>query len=182
MKYWLTTIDQVTQAVLADFGNLNAEQLNRKPDDATWSIAQNIDHLIVINTSYFPVIESLRMGTYRTPWLGKIGFLVSFFGNTVLKAVQPDRKRKMKTFPIWEPTQSDFKPEILIRFQNHQSRLKEFIQGSEDLLEKDVVISSPANKNIVYKLEKAFDIIVTHEQRHLAQAKEVYQMIKSEQR
>jgi hypothetical protein len=41
------------------------------------------------------------------------------------------------------------------------------------------VISSPANKNIVYKLETAFDIIVSHEQRHLEQAKEILQLMKN---
>jgi len=47
------------------------------------------------------------------------------------------------------------------------------IAGCSDLLDKGTIISSPANKNIVYKLEMAFDIITTHEQRHFEQAKEV---------
>ena len=34
--------------------------------------------------------------------------------------------------------------------------------------------TAKANKNIVYKLETAFDIIVTHEERHFEQAKEVW--------
>ncbi len=59
----------------------------------------------------------------------------------------------------------------------HQSNLKELIESSKDLVEAGVVISSPANKNIVYKLEKAFDIIIIHEQRHLEQAKEVLDKI-----
>ncbi len=33
--------------------------------------------------------------------------------------------------------------------------------------------TSPANPNIVYTLEKAFEIIVMHEIRHLEQAKRV---------
>ena len=79
----------------------------------------------------------------------------------------------MKTFPIWEPSKSEISDDILERFINHQSELKELIKNSEDLLARRSVICSPANKNIVYKLETAFDIIVTHEQRHFEQAKEV---------
>jgi hypothetical protein len=45
-------------------------------------------------------------------------------------------------------------------------------------LEKGTVISSPANKYIVYKLETAFDIIVAHEERHLEQAKEVLSVLR----
>jgi hypothetical protein len=48
------------------------------------------------------------------------------------------------------------------------------IQSSSKLLEYKTVISSPANRNIVYKLETAFDIIVAHEFRHFEQAKEVW--------
>jgi len=51
------------------------------------------------------------------------------------------------------------------------------IENSKDLVEKGTVISSPANKNIVYKLEKAFEILLTHERRHFEQSKEIYQLI-----
>ena len=56
----------------------------------------------------------------------------------------------MKTFPIWEPAKSEISGDILSRFEKHQTDLKNLITGSKDLLEKRTVISSPANKNIVY--------------------------------
>jgi acyl carrier protein len=137
---------------------------------------------MVTNRSYFPVIKSVRNGTYRPPFLAKLGFVVSFLGSAVLKAVRPDRIKRMKTFPIWEPATSEITDEILDRFKEHQSKLKEVIEHSKDLVERGTVISSPANRNIVYKLEKAFDIIVTHEKRHFEQSKEVYQLMKTDTR
>lgn len=178
MEKWITQIDETTKFFCEAFGELSIEQLNWKPDPDTWSIAQNIDHLIVINETYFPIIDSIQKGTYKTPFLSKIGFIVSFFGDVILKAVQPDRKKKMKTFPIWEPARSNVWIGILERFKEHQSELKKMIENSKDSVDKGVVISSPANRNIVYKLEKAFDIIVTHEQRHFEQSKEVLQLLK----
>jgi hypothetical protein len=62
-------------------------------------------------------------------------------------------------------------------FEKHQSELKKLIEDSSDLLDKSTIISSPANRNIVYKLETAFDIIVTHERRHFEQAKEIEKLI-----
>ena len=180
MNRWIDQIDQTTQDFLRSFEGLDAEQLNWKPDPATWSIAQNIDHLIVINESYFPVIESIRKGTYRPSFLVRFGFVVSFFGRTVLQAVQPDRTRKMKTFPVWEPAKSAFPEGILERFVAHQSELKAWIGNAGDLVAQGVVISSPANKQIVYKLERAFDIIVTHERRHYEQAREVHALWQKE--
>jgi len=65
-----------------------------------------------------------------------------------------------------------------LRFKNHQEALKQRIKEVDDLVKKGTVISSPANKIIVYKLETAFDIIVTHEQLHLEQAKEILNLLK----
>ncbi|MEX0772239.1 MAG: DinB family protein [Balneolales bacterium] len=169
---WTDKIDSITDNFKQTFGKLSIEQLNWKPNEQIWSIAQNIDHIIVLNETYFPTIDSMQQGTYNAPFIGKAGFMVNFFGKMIFKSVQPDRKRKIKTFHIWEPTSSEVKADLLIRFGNHQANLKERISNCQDLLDKRAVISSPANKNIVYTLEIAFDIILAHEQRHFEQAKE----------
>jgi len=179
MKNWSSQIDQITQYFTEAFSNLNAEQLNWKANPETWSIAQNIDHLIIINKSYFPIIDAIRNGTYSVSFLARFGFLVSFFEKSVLQAVQPDRKKKMKTFPIWQPTESEVSIDIMERFIDHQEQLKVLIEKSQDLVKSGTIISSPANKNIVYKLETAFDIIVAHEHRHFEQAREVYALLQN---
>jgi len=179
MKNWTATLDDITKQCLTEFGNLTSEQLNWKPNSNTWSIAQNLDHLIVVNETYYPVLASIKAGTYKTPFIAKIGFMVSFLGKTVLKAVQPDREKKMKTFPIWEPATSNVIGDILKRFETHQNELIQKIEEAKGLVEKDVVISSPANRNIVYKLATAFDIIVSHEQRHIEQSKELLKLMKN---
>ena len=177
MKNWTAILDNITKQSQTEFGGLTTEQLNWKPNSGTWSIAQNIDHLIVVNETYYPVLTSLKDETYKTPFIAKIGFIVSFLGKTVLKAVQPDRRKKMKTFPIWEPSESKVGDDILKRFEVHQNELKQKIENAKELVERGIVISSPANRNIVYKLETAFDIIVSHEQRHFEQAKEILSLL-----
>jgi hypothetical protein len=174
---WTAQIDKTTEAFKTTFGGLTIEQLNAKPDANTWSIAQNMDHLIVINETYYPVIKAVRDGTYKPPFMGKLSFMVNFLGNFILTSVQPDRKKKIKTFPIWEPSKSAIGSDILTRFEKHQEALKKLITTNADLIEKGTVISSPANKNIVYTLEKAFDIIVAHEQRHFEQANELLPLV-----
>ena len=171
---WTTAIDANTEKFFNAFGELSEEQFNWKPDPKTWSIAQNIDHLITINGTYFPIIASLHQGTYKLSLMGKVGFIAPVMGKMVLNAVGPDRKQKTTTFPMWEPTSSRISGDILNRFSKHQDELKQVIDGAAGLLEKGVIISSPANKNIVYSLESAFDIIVSHEERHLVQAQEVW--------
>jgi hypothetical protein len=178
MNRWTTELDHITTLFSTQFGSLTQAELNWKPSPSTWSIAQNIDHLIVVNGTYFPVLAALKAGTYSLPFTAKAGFLVSFFGNTVLEAVRPDRRKRMKTFPVWEPSASTVEGNILRRFVDHQRELKQQIIAAGPFLQNRTVISSPANKYIVYTLETAFDIIVSHEMRHFEQAKEVMSHMK----
>ncbi len=183
MMNWIKEIDDITEKFVRKFKDLNKDELNWKPNSETWSIAQNINHLIVLNRTYFSTFDNLKKGKNELPFISKIGFISSFMGNAILKAVSPENKSKTKTFLIWEPEKSEISENILAEFQVHQNELKEYIENSDNYLKNKTLISSPANKNIVYKLEIAFDIIVTHEKRHLEQASKVNELrIKSTSR
>jgi hypothetical protein len=173
---WLSKIDENTNSFQTAFGHLKESELNWKPDGKTWSVAQNIHHLIAINETYYSVVKSVREGSQKLPWIASVKFMVRFFGSFILDSVEPTRKRKMKTFPMWEPSQSNLGADIVQQFIRHQTELKNLIESSGDLVDKEVIISSPANRNIVYTLARAFDIITTHEVRHFNQAVEVNEL------
>jgi len=177
IQQWQQKIDALTGEFKERFGDLPADELNRKPNAQTWSIAENMKHLISVNESYFPILEQMKQGRYKTSLMARVPFFVNFMGNTILKSVAPDRRKKMSTFPMWEPVTAAIEGDIVNDFAKHQGRLKEAIAGSENLLQAKAVISSPANRNIVYTLEKAFEIIVAHEERHLNQAIEAFDVI-----
>ena len=177
IENWCRALDQTTHDFMDEFGALTPSQLNWKPNPGTWSIGQNIHHLIVINSTYFPVLDQLHSGSYNVPFHGRIGFLTNLMGKMVLRASHPDRKMKTTTFPIWKPSESEISDDILQQFERHQSDLKRHFEQAEGLLETRTVISSPANRNIVYPLSTAFEIIVTHERRHLVQAQEILKLM-----
>lgn len=176
---WLDQINRITLAFKKNFEALSEEEQNWKPNDQTWSIAQNIDHLIIINESYFPILKALRNGTHKTPLIGRLQFITKLMGKAMLKAVQPDQKKKTKTFAIWEPTKGEIITAILKKFETHQEDLKRQIKQSEEQLKKRVILTSPANKYIVYSLYTAFEIIITHEKRHFEQARGVLEVLKN---
>jgi hypothetical protein len=91
----------------------------------------------------------------------------------IIAGVQADRKKKMKTFAVWQPAHFKSSENLIETFVKHQESLKKLISDSEDLLLQNAIIASPANKNIVYSLADAFEIIVTHEERHVNQAAEL---------
>lgn len=177
IQQWQQKIDQLTNEFSERFADMEADELNRKPNAQTWSIAENLQHLINVNDSYFPIVEQMKEGKYKKPFLGKINFLVRFMGNALLKSVSPDRRKKVRTFPMWEPATTAIHGDIVRDFSRHQSDLKKLIGSAEHLLQQHAVMASPANPSIVYTLEKAFEIIIAHEERHLNQAIEAFDVI-----
>lgn len=165
-------INKVSNQFKEVFSPLSYEQLNFKPSANIWSIAQNLDHLIKINESYYPTLDSIINQTFKKPFVGNFTFLVQYFGTYILKSVGADRKKKISTFPVWEPIQSEI-DDALNRFLSSQEDLKDYIENCSDYLGQNISISSPANSVIVYTLDTAFDIIITHQERHFQQAKEL---------
>ncbi|MGA1414085.1 MAG: DinB family protein [Candidatus Kapaibacteriota bacterium] len=165
-------LDFFTQEVQSAFGTLTHEELNRKSNPDTWSIAQNLDHLMVINETYFPIFDALKNGTYSPPFLGKFTFITSFFGNLIYKMSAPEHTKPIKTMSISEPSNSEIH-DVIQAFVGHQEQLKQHISELEGCIASGSVIASPANPMIVYTLEQALNIIVVHEKRHILQAKNI---------
>ncbi|MFT3681216.1 MAG: DinB family protein [Ferruginibacter sp.] len=178
MDKLINDIDAVTAEFIQYFGSLSAQQLNYKRECSQWSIAQNISHIITVNDSYKPLIQSVKNHTYKTAWYSKFKFLVNYFGIKVQEMVKPHMGGKIKTVKQWEPEAEKARHDVVTDFAMHQHTLKQLILSSKDLMQQ--VIHSPASKLVVYRLEDAFKIIVAHEQRHLEQAKSMLVMQYSE--
>ncbi len=177
MQDHFSHIDTITKIIESEFGDMTKEQLNQKPNPQAWSIAQILEHLIIINSTYFPIIHALNNGTYTIPFIGKLTFIPTLLGKALLKSMKGNRSQKTKTFPIWEPSQSEIDEDIITRFKQHQEELKRMIKQCEHHIKADAIISSPANKYIVYPLSMAIDIIIAHECRHIEQMREVAKQI-----
>lgn len=167
---WINQRDAVRDLFVNDFGEMSEGQLNWKPSPDTWSIAEIMEHIILLNTSYYPQIEAIVSGTYKLPFTARINFLVKQFGNIIYKYVQRDNPKKTRTMPMWVPQQSNVSGDIIKRYRDHHHEMKGVIGNCGELIEQGTIVSSPANRNIVYTLEKAFDIMIEHEFRHYKQA------------
>ncbi|MGI8893977.1 MAG: DinB family protein [Bacteroidia bacterium] len=173
---WKQEINTITEEFKKSFSNLTQEQLNWKPAPDVWSIGQIIDHLLKTNESFFPAIQNLNSVNRSIPFTGRIGFIVNFFGNLIYKGVEPTRSKKTRTFPVWEPTTSSIPSNILKQYEENQQMLMKLIDKNQNNFNK--ILTSPANKNVVYKFGKAIDIFIAHQKRHYNQAMEVYELIK----
>jgi DinB superfamily len=154
------------------FGHLTTEQLNWKPSESEWSVAQCLEHLVVSNAGYFPIAERIARGEHRPSLKERLPLLPRLFGSLVLRAVLPQTKQKLKARPNFQPSRSEIRPDILTKFQAQQQELIDHMNRTKDV-DLKTIITSPVNSIVTYSLLDAYKIVVAHEQRHLNQAKRV---------
>lgn len=171
LEYLTGLIDQAQKSAKALTGlvePLSLAQLNWKPDATTWSAGEVVHHIITSNEAYFRKLEE------QVPIGKKAGkeaeFSSGWFGKTFIKRMEPGAP-KAKTFKVFEPTASDYQLDILQQFRDNQAKLKEWIEKCQGKDLKKVKIPSPLTGLIRFRLGDALNILVTHQRRHLAQAR-----------
>lgn len=156
-----------------EFGALDAEQLNWKPSPERWSVAQVFEHLAKTNESYLPLLEEVARGERRPSALERYSPLSGFWGKFLIKALQPESRRKLKTSAKFEPSSSNIDAGVLSRFAETQEKLAGLVEATAKLDLRRVVVTSPFNSLVTYNLLDAYRGVVAHERRHLAQARAV---------
>lgn len=155
----------------AQFGSLSADQLNWKSSSASWSVGQCFDHLVTIQTLYFP--QLLRLSTEPpTPsaW-ERFSPFSSLFGRLLIRSLRPDNARKTKTASISEPSASHLEEGTIERFAAHQRDLVRQLRAlPTDLDPRKVIVTSPLSRFITYSLDDCLTILVVHGKRHFGQA------------
>lgn len=173
----LDQIDSHTEEVKKTFGAISSMERGWRPDPSKWSIDQHLDHLIVLNVSYYPEFDRVQRGERNPVFTSRFPGLPDLLGRMILSSVRPQNPRKMKTFTVWQPSISTSNKDVVLDFEKHHDQLKSRISQLEKHLGKGYFISSPANKWIVYPLDVALEIIMTHEQRHIQHAKQLLELI-----
>lgn len=163
----------ITDEAQNSFGHLNANQLNWKPSPKQWSVAQCLDHLIVINSTYFPVIEKIARDGYKPSLQQRLPLLPGLFGSLVITAVSPEGKRKYKASSHVQPSSSAIAGDIMARFRSHQQELIRHMRMTEKVDLSNTIITSPVASFATYSMLDAYRIVVAHERRHVLQAKRV---------
>lgn len=157
------------------FGKLSAEQINWIPSETSWSVGQCFEHLIKINSEYFPELESIIKGERKQKFWENYSPLSGFFGNLMIKSLNPKSERKLTAPKSIQPAASEIASTIIEDFAKHQTELANKIKQTEHLDTKKIILTSPFAKVVTYSLFDAYRIIVTHEKRHFGQAGRVMQ-------
>lgn len=159
----------------AQFGQLNAAQLNWKPAAESWSVAQCLDHLLTANQQMFPVMVEAARGAHKASFWESVPVIPGLLGKFMVKAVSPNAKQKVKAPAKIRPSESTLDAQIVARFVGQQREMAEILKQLAAVDAARIVITSPLLSVITYSLLDAARLIVAHERRHLAQAQRVRQ-------
>ena len=174
-KSVIADLESISEEARGAFGNLTGPQLNGRPDEKSWSVAQCLDHLITINSLYFPIFEKMKLGPAENTFLEKYSPLSGLFGRYLIKAMGPENPKKMKTSKIAYPSASEIDDTIVERFREHNRELGGQIDSISADVDLKTIITSPLSGFVTYSLDDCLTILVVHERRHLLQAKRVEQ-------
>lgn len=158
------------EKVIANFNDLSLAQLNWKLEEESWSIGQCLDHLIISDCLYFPVLKKCITGKYEMSFWENWSPFSGLFGKILVNQVQGKKVKKIKIPKIFMPSDRKIDAGILERFHKHLDTLLEYIAGSSSIDIDKLHITSPVAKVITYSLRKAIMILIQHEHRHVNQA------------
>ena len=169
----IARVRRVQEELPDTFSTLSEEQFNWKPSAKAWSIGQCVDHMITTNAVYFPVLELAIKGEGPRNFWSRVPFWPSFVGWMMLSSVGPEPKRKVKTVPVFKPSQSAIPKTRLEDFKANCERLIQYYEGLRTADFDRTIVISPASSIITFKLKDILTLLANHEERHFIQAKNV---------
>lgn len=162
--------EQAKQKARIAFTVLSATQLNWKPWVHDWSIAQCLDHLVISDSSYFPVLKKITEGTYYMNAWTKYSPMSTLWGRLLKDRLREQVKKKMTAPRIFQPTASEMSIDSIERYLSNLDSFLAYISKCRTIDLDKTIIPSPVTQIITYSLRDALSFLVQHEHRHLNQA------------
>ena len=160
----------VARDTAATFGHLTERQLNWRPATNSWSVAQCLDHLLSANREMFDAIDAAFV---RPPTIWqRLPGLPRLFGRLLIRSQMPEATRKFTAPTQATPSASAIDASIVQRFIDHQSEVAKRVHAI-DAASAGCTMVSPFVSFITYSVLDGCRLIVTHERRHVEQARRV---------
>src|SRR4051812_44727503 len=153
--------------------DLDDERLNWRPDERSWSIAQCLDHLNVGSLVYLgPMREALeRARRKRAVRRGSIR--PGVFGRWFVATLEPPPKRRLPAPKKIVPALRKGKAEVMEEWRRAQVSVKDLLREAAGFDLNGTRFVNPFIPLIRFSLGTGFQVLPTHQRRHLWQAERV---------
>ena len=167
-----SALDDVARDARATFGALDPSQLNWRPDASRWSVAQCFEHLLTSNRFVLRAADEALEGRSPAFWR-LLPFLPGLMGPALIRSQAPGTTRKYKTPRKTQPTTSDISGDVIERFVEQNRDIVRWTSAFDDDKAARAIMVSPFIPLIAYSVLDACRLLVTHDQRHVEQARRV---------
>jgi hypothetical protein len=163
---------RTAETLVRDFSEA---QLQWRPDERSWSIAQCLDHLAVANRAYLgpmreALTESQRRGSRRR---GPIQ--PGWFSRWFIQTLEPPPRRKLPAPSKIVPALGKNGAQVKRDFFAAQSEALELLQEAAAVDLNRARFANPFVPLLRFTVGTGFLVIVAHERRHLWQAERIRQ-------
>jgi hypothetical protein len=173
LRVFAEEMTELQKGVEARFHGLSERELNWKPSEEKWSIAQCFEHLITSDRLYFPTFDAALHGTYTPTLWQKTPLVPNLIGRVLLNNLGRIPTRQLKAPALFEPSSSSISVAIFPQFLAHQTQLQKYVECAASLDTPRIIVASPVSPLAILSLYDALQVLVNHQYRHVRQAEQV---------
>jgi hypothetical protein len=171
-----TGLEDIAREVQETFGELDARQLNWRPDATQWSVGQCLDHLVMLDYLMFRAAgDALNGAQVPTIWHRVPGW-PRLMGRLLIRSLSPDARRKQRAPARSRPATSDVAADIVQRFAEQHRDTAAWVHGVNEREAARVIMTSPFSRFVAYSVLDGCRLVVAHDRRHFEQARRVTQL------
>jgi hypothetical protein len=175
LEAMIEEIDAIKAEGRAVAADLTDTQLNWHPGPDRWSVAECVAHLNVSVRHTLPAFDRAIADARAKGKTAAGPFTYGWFSRWMVGSMEPPPKRRMGTFKIFSlPAGATYRgAELITEFLSVRDQLAERVRQSDGLDLARVRVVSPVNRLLRMPLGAYLAFVITHDRRHLWQARQV---------
>ena len=159
---------------------------NRRPDKRRWSMAECVDHLLVVGWKMAPRLDAALIDARARGWHAEGPFRYGGLGDWFVRQSGADElppKRALKTPRLYTPRQqAEWRiPQALEEFTNLQDKLTSLAASADGLDLARIKIASPVTRLLRLSYGQWLALLSGHQKRHLWQAAQAKTVVSGSQ-
>lgn len=146
---------------------LEDDPFTTRPPTGKWSVAENINHLTLINTDYLKIINDALAA--NADQKGSEPYALGFVGKWFTRLMEPPvRMFKMPTTKNWTPQADTITPQtVKDGFLTAQDALAKSLEAAQGMAIGNITAATPESKYIKLSMVEMYTILLAHNRRHL---------------
>jgi len=166
-------LEEIARDAQAAFGDLDARQLNWRPDPGRWSVAQCFEHLLVANELMFRAAEAALDPAEPRTIRQRLPVLPGLLGRMLIRSQAPGATRRFTASPKATPVSSDIPSDIIPRFVEQHRAAVLRVPTLDERGATRAILTSPFVHVITYSVLDGWRLVAAHDRRHFEQARRV---------